>query len=118
MSGQSLAGVFSTRALAPLHPRAYLHFCPWHLQSSCIEPNPHRQSPMGGKVGFHPSIRPPNQPTNQPTWTVSQPASNNQPARSQSNLGQACEGQGSANARQAREGSLQPAARGGSGNDR
>lgn len=42
-------------------PRAYLHFCPWHLQSSCIEPNPHRQSPP---VAEWESIHPASQPAN------------------------------------------------------
>lgn len=36
-------------------PRAYLHFCPWHLQSSCIEPNPHRESAVEEWQSGHPS---------------------------------------------------------------
>lgn len=41
-------------------PRAYLHFRPWHLQSSCIEPNPHRQS-VPSVVEWE-SIQPASQP--------------------------------------------------------
>lgn len=94
-------------------PRAYLHFRPWHLQSSCIEPNPHRQS-VPSVVEEWESIQPASQPHPALTFPrapgsdlTPQSVQSSQPASCQSNLGQVCSGQGSAMQCQ---GSLQPPA--------
>lgn len=85
-------------------PRAYLHFCPWHLQSSCIEPNPHRQFPQrqsGNPASQpHPALTFPS-----PSQSVSQPVASPIWARR-------------AHGRAVQCGAGQSAACSGSGNDR